>query len=314
MSSFPAAQPPRRARKRHKPIARVTSYDYNVRYDLRRKMDTKNDRGGAFGLFAAPIHEESYDVMEGETLVSINKSQAYRDGQIHCFSFANGLGRDVPSELKLALDGPESADRKSARALARYIIMDELQLVGVAVTNFDAKNNSAQDMQQGFVANLSGLNTIVNTGDSQIRAGDFVYVDLPTAWKFDDDPFAKFKKQEGIPLDKLLFATRVYDASSAAKEAAEVIENVRQWEGRQALVGSGLGKIISEVRDMVRQAGGANPLAGVNAADLQQLQAVGKLLMEIDFLKKRFILGKALSHARPGEPFDIVIGASLNTA
>lgn len=312
MSSFPAAQPPRRSRKRHKPIARVTSYDYNVRYDLRRKMETKNDRGGAFGLFAAPIHEESYDVMEGETLVSINKSQAYRDGQIHCFSFANGLGGNIPSELKRLLDGPDSADRKSARSLARYIIMDELQLVGVAVTNFDAKNNSAQDMQQGFVANMSGLNTIVNTGDSQIRAGDYVYADLPTAWKFDDDPFAKFKKQEGIPLDKLLFATRVYDPSSAANEAADVIAQVQG--NLAALAGSGLGKIISEVRDMVRQAGGRDPLRGLDITNAQNLKAVGRLLMEIDFLKRRFILGKALSHARPGEPFDIVLSGSLNTA
>ena len=199
MSSYPAAQPPRRSRKRHKPIARVTSYDYNVRYDLRRKMETKNDRGGALRLFAAPIHEESYDVMEGETLMSIDKSQAYRDGQIHCFSFANGLGRNIPSELKV-LWTAQTTTNESRPTLARYMILDKLQLVGVAVTSFDAKNNSAQDMQQGFVANLGGLNTVINTGDSQIRAGDIVYADLPTSWKFDDDPFAKFKKQEGIPL------------------------------------------------------------------------------------------------------------------
>lgn len=311
MSSF--AQPPRRARKRFKPIARVTSYDYNVRYDLRRKMETKNDRGGAFGLFAAPIHEESYDVMEGETLVSIDKSQAYRDGQIHCFSFANGLGREIPSALKRSLDGPESDKRKAARALSRYIIMENLQLVGVAVTNFDAKNNSAQDMAQGFVANLSGLNTIVNTGDSQIHAGDYIYADLPSAWKFDDDPFAKFKKQEGIPLDKLLFATRVYDPSSAAKEAGELVKHVQAWQAD--LVGSGVGKIISEVRGLVPAgAAGAGFPQALLTGNFQNLEAVGKLLFEIDFLKRRFILGKALSHARPGEPFDIVLSGSATTA
>lgn len=308
MSSFPASQPPRRSRKRHKPIARVTSYDYNVRYDLRRKMETKNDRGGASGLFAAPIHEESYDVMEGETLVSIDKSQAYRDGAIHCFSFANGLGKDVPSALKRQLDKAQSKERDSARALARYIIMDKLQLVGVAVTNFDAKNNSAQDMQQGFVANLSGLNTIVNTGDSQIRAGDFIYVDLPTSWKFDDDPFAKFKKQEGIPLDKLLFATRVYDPTSAAKEAADLMTHI----GRHSadLIGSGLPKIITEGKSISDRGG----LDLIRVNDIQQLKSVGVLLSEIDFLKKRFILGKALSHARPGEPFDICLSGSATLA
>jgi len=309
MSSYPQSQAPRRSRKRHKPIARVTSYDYNVRYDLRRKMETKNNRNGFDGLFAAPIHDESYDVMEGETLMSINKSQAYRDGAIHCFSFANGLGADIPSGLKRALDGPDNDARKTARSLTRYIIMSQLQLVGVAVTNFDAKRNSAQDMQQGFVANLSGLNTIVNTGDSQIRPGDYVFADLPSSWKFDDDPFAKFKKQEGIPLDKLLFATRVYDPSSAAKEAAEIIKQVDDF--RNDIVGSAIPKILIEAKAM----GGLNGLAGVvNAFDMQDLQGLACLLSEIDFLKKRFILGKALSHARPGEPFDIVLSGSANTA
>ena len=117
MSSYPQSQAPRRSRKRHKPIARVTSYDYNVRYDLRRKMETKNNRNGFDGLFAAPIHDESYDVMEGETLMSINKSQAYRDGAIHCFSFANGLGADIPSGLKRALDGPDNDGNTDACAL-----------------------------------------------------------------------------------------------------------------------------------------------------------------------------------------------------
>ena len=189
--------------------------------------------------------------------------------------------------------------------------MENLQLVGVAVTNFDAKNNSAQDMAQGFVANLSGLNTIVNTGEKQIHAGDYIYADLPSAWKFNDDPFAKFKKQEGIPLDKLLFATRVYDPSSSAKEAGELVKHVQKWQAD--LVGSGVGKIISEVRGLT---GGVN--AGfpdkLKTTDFQNLEAVGKLLFEIDFLKRRFILGKALSHARPGEPFDIVLSGSATTA
>ena len=303
MSSYPAAQPPRRSRKRHKPIARVTSYDYNVRYDLRRKMETKNSRGGFDGLFAAPIHDESYDVMEGEILMSHDKSQAYRDGQIHCFSFANGLGRDIPSGIKRALDGPDNDERKAARALARYMILDKLQLVGVAVTNFDAKNNSAQDMQQGFVGNLSGLNTIVNTGDSQIRAGDYVYADLPTAWKFDDDPFAKFKKQEGIPLDKLLFATRVYEPSSAASDAVDLIGHIQNAAFANDLQGSGNGKIISELKKFL------TPAMRANMKD----KAMIKALFEIDFLKKRMILGKALSHARPGEPFDIVLSGSMAT-
>tara|TARA_Y100000817_G_C16855232_1_gene543720 strand:- start:1920 stop:2390 length:471 start_codon:yes stop_codon:yes gene_type:complete len=156
MSSYPTGSQPRRARKRHKPIARVTSYDINVQYDLRRKMTTKNDRGGAEGLFAAPIHDESYNVMEGETLVSIDKSQAYRDGAVHCVSFANGLGAQIGPTLKKALVDGNAQKKRDADILARYIIRSKLQLVGVAVTNFDASRNSHQDMMQGFVANVAG--------------------------------------------------------------------------------------------------------------------------------------------------------------
>lgn len=300
MSSYPSAQPPRRARKRHKPIARVTSFDINVMYDLRRKMATKRDRSGAEGLFSCPIHEEAYDVMEGETLVSIDKSRAYRDGGVHCFSFANGLGAEIPSDMKeMIANGAESA-RKIARELARYIILSKLQLVGVAVTNFDASRNSHQDMMQGFVANVSGLNTIVNTGDAQIRPGDYITVDLPTHWKFDDDPFSKHKKQEGIPLDKILFATRVYNPRSAGRDAASLLTAIRSYTG--SLIGGMIPKVIQEANTI--------PFGNVDIRNELELKGLAQLVLEVDFLKKRFLLGKALSYARPGEPFDIVLSGS----
>ena len=59
MSSYPQSQPPRRSRKRHKPIARVTSYDYNVRYDLRRKMETKKAK-------ALHVFEKYLDELDGQ--------------------------------------------------------------------------------------------------------------------------------------------------------------------------------------------------------------------------------------------------------
>lgn len=294
MSSY--SQPPRRARKRHRPIARVTSYDINVKYDLRRKMSTKRDRSGAEGLFAAPIHEEAYDVMEGETLVSIDKSQAYRDGDVHCFSFANGLGADIPSDMKEKIvAGGEQGD--IARLLARYMILDKLQLVGVAVTNFDASRNSHQDMMQGFVANVGGLNTIVNTSDGEIRPGDYITVDLPKHWKFEDDAFSKHKKQEGIPLDKILFSTSVYDPQSAGRDAANLISAAQAYNG--SLLGSQVPSVLRTAKSLKDKS--------IDTSKKLELMAISKLVLEVNFLKKRFILGKALSFARPGEPFDIVL-------
>lgn len=59
--------------------------------------------------------------------------------------------------MKEMLAGPAGKKRDAARTLARYVILSKLQLVGVAVTGFDSHRNSHQDMQQGFVANVSGL-------------------------------------------------------------------------------------------------------------------------------------------------------------
>ena len=153
-SAVPYSQPPRKARKRHKPIARVTSYDYNVLYDIRRKQDVRNGRSNQTGLFSSPIRVESYNVMEGEVLMSIDKSSHYRDGQLHCFSFANGLGDMIPQSLKAAL--MEGEKKEAARTITRFMVMDRLNYVGIAVTGFDASHDRYQDVTQGFVATFGG--------------------------------------------------------------------------------------------------------------------------------------------------------------
>ena len=78
-------------------------------------------------------------------------------------------------------------------------------------------------MSQGFVATFGGLNTIINTGKDEIRPGDFVMADIPDQLKWDDDPFNRYKKAEGIPLDKLLFATVRYDVGSSYKYADDLL-------------------------------------------------------------------------------------------
>ncbi len=201
---------PRRRRKRVRPIARVTSYDVNVQYDLRRKQDCLTGKGQSFGLFAKPLHEESYNVLEGEILMSLDKSKRYMDGNIHCFSFANGLGNDISPSVLRALASQDSDLKRRATIIARYQVLSRLTYSGIAVTPFYAERNSYQDMMQGFVSNVGGLNTLVNTGNEQIRPGDIITVDLPPNMKWDADNFNKYKKHEGIPIDKLLFATAVY--------------------------------------------------------------------------------------------------------
>ena len=202
-----------------------------------------------------------------------------------------------------------SGGSKYAKLLARYIILSKLQLVGVAVTNFNAEDNSHTSMMQGFVSTFGGLDTIVNTGDEPVRAGDFISVDLPPSFKFESDPYSKYKKQEGIPLDKLLFSTKRYDGAAAGAAVHDLVEAVFRYAGAPTdLLGQSIPKIIQELAK-------AKAVAAPGTVDDLMPDGVkqqSELVLEVDFLKRRFLLGKALSGARPGEPFDLVLSGSAS--
>ena len=307
-SMYSSTQPPRKRRKRVKMIARITSYDYNVQYDMRQKSQAKNSRGATEGLYAAPIHEESYNVMEGEILMAKEQAKHYRDGQLHCFSFANCLGAGLPAALQTQLMSSDPDEAQSARIIAQTMIMDNLTYVGIAVTGFDAKSNSYQDMSQGFVATFGGLNTIINTGKDEIRPGDFVMADIPDQLKWDDDPFNRYKKAEGIPLDKLLFSTVRYDVSSSYKYADDLLKAI---DGSTRSVKDALKNrnIVPSALRAIQEPNGDFPASIKDAVTAGSEAASVRAVMAIDQQRKRMIIGKALSYARQGEPFDIVLGS-----
>ncbi len=325
-TSVPYSQPPRRARKRVKPIARVTSYDYNVQYDLRRKQEVRNGRANQEGLFSSPIRIESYNVMEGEILMSIDKSQAYRDGQLHCFSFANGLGSMIPAGLKTALTTADSQAQKHAKTLVRFLIMERLTYVGIAVTGFDATHDRFQDMTQGFVATFGGLNTIVNTGSKEVRPGDWICVGLPQNFKWEDSPLMKAKTQEGIPLDKLLFATEVYSPHSDAEKIKDILDAFNYFAVANPAVIAQLSDSLmpNALRDIKQYSTpgvglGAITVLGNGRAVGENLAPVPDPIQDAKMLRvitsimhahRRLVIGKALSFARVGESFDITLGGS----
>ena len=356
---------PRRRRKRVRPIARVTSYDVNVQYDLRRKQDCMTGKGTSHGLFAKPLHEESYNVLEGEILMSLDKSKRYMDGNIHCFSFANGLGDDVSPSVLRALADSDLKVRKRAMVIARYQILSRLTYSGVAVTPFYTERNSYQDMMQGFVSNVGGLNTLVNTGESQIRPGDIITVDLPPNFKFDADSFNKYKKHEGIPLDKLLFATNVYRPRHVSDMVHELVKalspNELEPPAGEYDPTSENGKVKAMLKELSTSSNDAPALkklasfileakrvlelvrdnaAIVGGTEKQKMDADEQLILSkglgvvaltqlaldpelglrmmldlshsVSHLYRRMIIGTALSQARKGETFDIVLAGSVD--
>jgi hypothetical protein len=310
------SNPPRKARKRHKPIARLTSYDYNVFYDIRRKQEVRNGRANQEGLFSTPIRQESYNVMEGEILMSIDKSQTYRDGQLHCFSFANGLGELIPASLKNALTSADSTTKKHAKTLTRFIIMSRLSYVGIAVTGFDASHDRYQDVTQGFVGTFAGLNTIVNTGTREVKPGDWIRVGLPENFKWEDDPYLKAKQQEGIPLDKLLFTTEVVTPHTDSEKIKEIIDAVKYFKGNSTdatrkkvaaqLADSLMPQAIRDLKDHDF----TQPMIVGGGGEIVKEKKMLRVVTTILHAHRRFIIGKALSFARIGEPFDICLGGS----
>ena len=101
-------------------------------------------------------------------------------------------------------------------------------------------------------------------------------------------------------MDKILFATRVYNPRSAGRDAASLLTAIRSYTG--SLIGGMIPKVIQEANTI--------PFGNVDTRNELELKGLAQLVLEVDFLKKRFLLGKALSYARPGEPFDIVLSGS----
>ena len=152
------------------------------------------------------------------------------------------------------------------------------------------------------------LNTIINTGKDEIRPGDFVMADIPDQLKWDDDPFNRYKKAEGIPLDKLLFSTVRYDVSSSYKYADDLLTAIA---GSTTAVKDALKNrnIVPSALRAIQDSNGTFP-ANIGAAVTAGSAAASvRAVMAIDQQRKRMIIGKALSYARQGEPFDIVLGS-----
>lgn len=171
-----------RARKRVKVMHRMTPYDYAVRSII---FPSKS-----------PCSGECQNILEGEALMENiqNRSQ-------YLATF-----RHVHSDQRALLEQEEDDESRLTTAL------ESLRFAGFAVTGFDQKHGV---YEQGFMATIGGVNTVMNTGDGALRAGDSLYV-IPT--KKHENKYIK-----GVHRDKHQFAL-VNNESSLFTEAADKVE------------------------------------------------------------------------------------------
>lgn len=201
---------PNAKRRRIKPYARPTSFDYNVRYDIRQYHDVKYNRVKK-PFFMGASNDEVFRVMEGELLVkSTSPNARYNDKELHVFSFANGLTAPANSSSgapERTFNGPTQNTIGQQRDLRRSIL-NTIQYMGVAVTEFSP---SRDVYEQGFVATIAGLNTLYNNGADTIFPGQTVCLDLPIIRAGETSSSSTHYKratQMGVPRDKLQFILR----------------------------------------------------------------------------------------------------------
>jgi hypothetical protein len=126
---------------------------------------------------------------------------------------------------------------------------------------------------------MGGLATIYNTGPEIIHAGDIVMWGLPTTKASGNGGPPRFAyKIAGIPREKMLFATLKYKESDVAvtKENKDEIR-----------------------RECARNDGACNPA---------QCETVLTKILQNKYDRRRRVIGRALSSAKPAKPFDLQLG------
>ena len=269
-------------------------FHINVRYDdqnMARALSSGSTT--AERLTPGKTRVENYDVKEQELLVCMKSSTMYHDGYTHCFSSANGFPM-TQNESIAANKSPEAAEE---------MILDKVQFVGVATTEY--KPSKAYS-EQGFVAQVGGVATLINEGEDTIKPGDKVALGLNLKIG------RKVTRDKGIPRDKIRFClvkagtkkSMVQAALTCLKSGGKA--NPRDVKKAQAEVKK------QEANVKAGKAGAEAALVAAQAA-LSGYQLCGTGVDNImDFLAKyqsmnERIIGKAASYARPGDRLEVVL-------
>lgn len=165
------------------------SFSLNVRYDQAWMTKRKEQASQVMTLGETKVDfvadREVFDVKEGEILVSKRSPGRISDGFARVFSSVNGW-QGVSRQVRQGNNDQEKKDE----------IMDKLQFIGVAVTEHKAIKIAKFD--QGFVACISGIVTVMNESGETMHPGAPLTFDVCT----------KYPIQHGIHSRKVRFHFR----------------------------------------------------------------------------------------------------------
>ena len=278
-------------------------FHVNVRYDDHQVSKMKQMTNVAPQLSKGARLAELYDVKEQELLVAMrgNRYAAYFDGYTHCFSAINGF--------------PNSGNYSNANESAKLkeYILNEVDFVGVATTEYIPKPGY---QEQGFVAQVGGVVTLLNESGHSIHPGQKVMLDVVVDFR------RQTTREKGIPREKVRFTVAPALTSDEIIEKAIVeagasggcddddrrelaVKNAELNALKERLKEDGADKedlkkqirpIYAEVKALQKRCGDGSVSGGVDN--------VRAVIRRVNELNSR-IIGKSYSYSRPGDRLEV---------
>ena len=151
-------------------------------------MRGRNGMTNQSSLLPSSSHPEIYDIKEQEILVAKRTTGSmYHDGYTHVFS---------------ALNGYDVGGRTRKQDIIDFILSD-VKFVGIATTEQKADDRL---IDQGCVATVAGVQTIINNGTKPIHPTQKVMLDINL-----EPGRASITREKGIPRQKVRFSVRPAD-------------------------------------------------------------------------------------------------------
>lgn len=274
-------------------------FHVNVRYDDQMMAAAHSSASQPHTLLnLGRNHKENFDVKEQELLVCKKNSSMYHDGYTHCISSANGFDGSGDSSVKTM----------SAEQLSEWVL-SQVTFVGIATTEYKP---SRAYSEQGFVAQVGGVTTLINEGESTIKPGDKVALGINLKIG------RKTARDKGIPRDKIRFC--LVKAGNSRDAIAKALDASGQSGGATPASVAAAKKLVDDAKKELKKKkkkegdGSAEDLALARAkSDLAALSICRKGIDGVvDFLDKyqelnERVIGKAASYARPGDRLEVIL-------
>lgn len=272
-------------------------FHVNVRYDDQTMAQAHSQVNECHPkLKLGTTHKENFDVKEQELLVTMAKNGMYHDGYTHCFSFVNGLPgtKGIPDQ---------NLEEK---------ILSSVRYVGVATTEYKP---SRAYSEQGFVAQVGGVSTLINESQDTIKPGDTLVLGVNLAIN------RRVTRDKGIPREKIRFCLKKAKVGDALLSEALTAAGCGDGSAAAPAADAARKKIAAAQKALAAAKKAKNKTAAQAAQkdiddateDLAASQVCStgraglkKFLEKLQEMNSR-VIGRSCSYARPGDRLEVVL-------